>query len=215
MNWQYIILMIFWSAKQSISESIYSGVISTKMNILDPPFEDLCSDSIRLPTGSQAIVISYQFHCCGEITEWLTYMQPGGSNFDGVYSVHFQVWRPFPTSGGSDDCYSLVGENRFPGVTLEAGRLVSETPQPTNVIPVRPGDVLGYYVSSTRSRAEDDDNDDDDDGIQLDSSFTNDVVYYADFDAPLTMGTASVGPGGVLSLSTNAAPVISVRISKL
>ena len=35
---------------------------------------------------------------------------------------------------------SLVGENRFPGVTLavEGGRLVSETPQPTNVISVRP-----------------------------------------------------------------------------
>ena len=52
-------------------------------------------------------------------------------------------------------------------------------------------------------------------GIQLDPDFTNDVIYYADLDAPLTMGTASVGPGGVLSLSTSLAPVVSVGISKL
>ena len=172
------------------------------------PIYDLGGDASGLPTGSQAIVTSYQFHCCGEILEWGARVIPGGVRHeDGVYTVHFQVWRPSPTScGGSSDgnCYSLVGENRFPGVTLEAGRLVSETPQPTNAISVRPGDVLGYFVSSTT--------DGNNEGIQ---DFTNDVVYYADFDAPLTMGTASVGPGGVLSLSTNAAPIISVRISKL
>ena len=140
-------------------------------------------------------------------------MIPGGGNHrEGVYTVHFQVWRPSPTScGGSGDgnCYSLVGENRFPGVTLavEGGRLVSETPQPTNVISARPGDVLGYFVSSTTNG--------DDEGIQLDPDFHNDVVYYADLDAPLTMGIASVGPGGVLSLSTSFAPVLSVGISKL
>ena len=137
-------------------------------------------------------------------------MQPGGGRHNGVYTVHFQVWRPSPTScGGSGDgnCYSLVGENRFPGVTLADVRLVSETPQPTNVISVRPGDVLGYFVPSIIIEG--------DQGIQLDPDFTNDVVYYADLDAPLTMGTASVGPGGVLSLSTSLAPVISVGISKL
>ena len=176
------------------------------------PFWDLAPSASGLPTGSQAIVTSYQFHCCGEIFEWGARMQPGGGNHrNGVYTVHFQVWRPSPTScGGSGDgnCYSLVGENRFPGVTLESGRLVSEAPQPTNVISVRPGDVLGYFVSSSRD-------DGIPQGIQLDPGFINDVVYYADFDAPLTMGTASVGPGGVLSLSTSLAPVLSVGISKL
>ena len=115
------------------------------------PFEDLGLGAFGLPTGSQAIVTSYQFHCCGEILEWGARVQPGaGAYANGVYTVHFQVWRPSPTScGGSGDgnCYSLVGENRFPGVTLEASRLVSETPQPTNVVSVRPGDVLGYFVS--------------------------------------------------------------------
>ena len=175
------------------------------------PFTDLAGGDPRLPTGSQAIVTSYQFHCCGEILEWGARVQPGGDGHRiGVYTVHFQVWRPSPTScGGSGDgnCYSLVGENRFPGLTLEAARLVRETPQPTNVISVRPRDALGYFVSSTING--------NNEGIQLDPDFTNDVVYYADFDAPLTMGTASVGPGGVLSLSTSLAPVVSVGISKL
>ena len=53
------------------------------------------------------------------------------------------------------------------------------------MISVRPGDVLGYFVSSIIIEG--------DQGIQLDPDFTNDVVYYADLDAPLTMGTASVG----------------------
>ena len=190
------------------AQDCLQGAGSTDTQI---PFNDLSSGASRLPTGSQAIVTSYQFHCCGEILEWGARVQPGGSRYrDRVYTIHFQVWRPSPTScGGSSDrnCYSLVGENRFPGVTLESGRLVSEAPQPTNVISVRPGDVLGYFVSSIING--------NNDGIQLDPSFTNDVVYYADFDAPLTMGTASVGPGGVLSLSTSLAPVISVGISKL
>ena len=174
------------------------------------PFRDLGGgrDSIRVPTGSQAIVTSYQFHCCGEITQWQTYMEPGGNGHrEGVYSVNFQVWRPSPTSGSGGDCYSLVGENRFPGITLGSGGLVSETPEPTNMISVRPGDVLGYFVTSTRSE--------DNQGIQMDPDIAGDVFYA---DVPLSLGPdacpMSVGPGGVLDLFVSAAPVISVEISK-
>ncbi len=53
------------------------------------------------------------------------------------------MWRPSP-----DGCYSLVGENRFPSISLIAGGLVSETPAPSNIITVRPGDVVGYFVMS-------------------------------------------------------------------
>ncbi len=48
-----------------------------------------------------------------------------------------------------DGCYSLVGENRFPSISLIAGGLVSETPAPSNIITVRPGDVVGYFTMST------------------------------------------------------------------
>ena len=172
------------------------------------PFEDLGGDSTR---RSQAIVTSYQFHCCGDITEWQAYMRPGGGRHNrGVYTIHFQVWRPSPTVTG---CYSLVEENRFPGVTL-TDRRVSETPEPTNRISVRPGDVLGYFVSSSRAGPGQQQ------GIQMDPTFTGDEVVYLDLNGAteLPFGPSScpvsVGPGGMLVSTVNAAPVISIGVSK-
>ena len=175
------------------------------------PFQDFRRTGephTQLPNGSQAIVTSYQFHCCGDILEWQAYMHQGGRNFrEGVYTVHFQVWRPSPTVGGGG-CYSLVGENRFPEVTLRNDRSLSETTAPSNRIAVRPGDVLGYYVFSTRESPGDDD------GIQMDPSFVNDVVHYAAIGSIAPM-VVSVGPGGTLDSSINAGPVVSIDISKL
>lgn len=176
------------------------------------PFLDLGPrGSIQIPSGSQAIVTSYRFQCCGDITEWQARMQPGGvMHSDGVYTVHFQVWRPTLSSG----CYSMVGENRFPAITLSSGRLASESPDSSDRIAVKPGDVLGYFVfSSTTTPRENE-------GIQMHPNFTTDAVFYASLGRdPLPLGPAacpvSVGPGGVLSLSVNAAPVVRVSISKL
>jgi hypothetical protein len=105
----------------------------------------------------------------------------------------------------------LVGENRFPQVTLSNGGLVSETPQPTNEIAVRPGDVLGYFVSSsvaTSGQTE---------GIQMDPDSINNVVFFADLtgDTGPEACPVSVGSMGTLTSSINAAPVISVDIGKL
>ena len=185
-----------------------SVALSCLQRASDISFAEFGSNSASLPSGSQAIVTSYNFTCCGEITSWLAYVWPSGEG----YAIIFQVWRPSPTAGGGG-CYSLVGENRFPGVTLGDGGLVSETPQPTNLISVRPGDVLGYFVTSNKRPSSNG-------GIQLDRSSTNDTVFYASTDTtPLPIGPdscpVSVGPGGVLSSSVNAAPVISVNISKL
>ena len=190
-----------------------SAALSCLQRASDISLAELGSNSAPLPSGSQAIVTSYKFACCGEITSWLAYVWPSGEGLgDGIYTILFQVWRPSPTADGGG-CYSLVGENRFPGVTLGDGGLVSETPQPTNLISVRPGDVLGYFVSSNKRPSLNG-------GIQLDQSSTNDTVFYASADTtPLPIGPdscpVSVGPGGVLSSSINAAPVISVNISKL
>ena len=177
------------------------------------PFRD-DNGSPRLPSGSQAIITSYQFGCCGDITAWLTYVQPGGGMVrNGVYDIFFQVWRPSPAVQ-DDGCYSLAGENRFTSILLGDGGLVSKTPKPSNIISVRPGDVVGYY---TFSRAYPDQ------GIQLETDYTDDIVWYlADFDTdsitleatncPLPVGVES---NRVLTSSTNAGPVLSVRISKL
>ena len=180
------------------------------------PFRD-DNGSPRLPSGSQAIITSYKFGCCGNINAWQTYVQPGGGKHrDGVYDIFFQVWRPSPTVQ-DNGCYSLVGENRFTSIHLGDNGLVSKTPKPSNIISVRPGDVVGYYTFSR-----DDPDNSDSQGIQLDTDYTDDIVWYlADFtpdsitleatNCPLPVGDES---DRFLTSSTNAGPVLSVSISK-
>ena len=134
----------------------------------------------------------------------------GGRHRDGVYTIHFQVWRPSPTVHSDGGCYSLVGENRFTNITL-IYRAVSETPEPTNIISVQPGDVVGYYVLSSI---------DDDDGIQMDSGDDSINIYYNEDNGrnPISLGPdscqVSVGIEGLLTISTYAAPQLSIDISK-
>ena len=180
------------------------------------PFRDENS-SPRLPSGSQAIITTYEFECCGDVTAWQTYVQPGGGGHrNGAYDIFFQVWRPSPTMQ-SNGCYSLVGENRFTSIRFGNKDPVSETPEPSNIISVQPGDVVGYYTFSR-----DDPDNSDSQGIQLDTDYTDDVVWYlADFtpdsitseatNCPLPVGDES---DRFLTSSTNAGPVLSVSISK-
>jgi hypothetical protein len=103
----------------------------------------------------------------------------------------------------------MVGENRFTSVRFGSGDPVRESPPSSDRISVRPGDVLGYFVIDAGRP-------DQDNGIELDTSFSNDRVFYANIDnTALPMGTCvSVGTGGVLSLSVRAAPVFSASVSK-
>ena len=139
-------------------------------------------------------------------------MEPSGGNFeDGAYTIHFQVWRPSPTVGSDGTgCYSLVGENRFTSITL-INRVVSETPEPTNIISVQPGDVVGYYVLSSEG---------DNDGIQMDIYDDSINIYYNEDNGgyPISLGPDScqvrAGESGLLTESTSAAPQLSIDISK-
>ena len=77
--------------------------------------------------GVQAIITTYQFHCCGNA--WQTFVEPGGQAREGDYDITFQVWRPSPTVN-SDGCYGLVGENAFTRISspnYDSG-LISVTP---------------------------------------------------------------------------------------
>ena len=113
----------------------------------------------------------------------------------------------------SDGCYGLVGENVFTSITLGDGGLVSETPEPTNRITVQPGDVVGYFTFSRRNQNE---------GIQLDTSFSDEVVWYHTSTDPIMgRGDPAVCPfpvgsqsDRVLRSSTNAGPVLSVGVCK-
>ena len=190
-------------------------------NNQDVPFQDLGAGVPRLASGRnmgvQAIITSYQFHCCGNVIAWQTYVEPGGDSYEGAYDITFQVWRPSPTVN-SDGCYGLVGENAFTSISspnyISGGR-ISVPPEPTNRITVQPGDVVGFYaVSRLGSNA----------GIQLDTSFAGESVWFhrsTDNDPLMSRGRASVCPfpvgsqaDRVLRSVTNAAPMLSVGICK-
>ena len=170
--------------------------------------------SPRLPSGTQAIITGYTFGCCGNITAWQTYVQPAGKMHirKRVYDIFFQVWRPSPTVQESG-CYSMVGENVYSRISLDDDGLVSETPQPSNILTVQPGDVVGYFTLSRMGMR---------DGIQLDTSDRIDGVWYhtntnrdplilGGHDCPFRVGSSS---GRNLMSFTNAAPILSVSVCK-
>ena len=176
------------------------------------PFSDLGGggDSERVPTGRQAIITSYQFQCCGNITRWQTYTEPGGGGHDGDYNIRFQVWRPGPAVA-TDGCYSLLAEDRYDSIPLGLFGQVDRTVP--GAISVQPGDVLGYFMTySTREDGRED-------GIQLKEREDDDGerVWYNSRTLVTTGDPCPfpVGEGRILDRFTNSAPVISVDIGKL
>ena len=185
----------------------------------DIPFGDLSGrdGSVRFPSLTQAIVTSYKFQCCGDITAWQTYVQPSGGNHrDGVYSIFFQVWRPSP-SVDSDGCYNMVGEDRYADIQLIQGQdgLVNRTLNSSSFISVQPGDVLGYFTILDN---------DEDGGIQHDPEFSTESVWYhtnTEQSPLISRGMSCPFPVGedadtrVLTTFSSFGPVFSVDIGKL
>lgn len=165
----------------------------------------------RINRYHQAIIPSYKFDGCGNITAWGVDVFYDDQN---SYTLDFQVWRPSPTvdSSTGTGCYSLVGNNRFTSISL-INDLAIVTPSPQDYVQYQPGDVLGFYIENAAQ---------DHNGIVLRTSpswLTSELVWFASIT-----GTAktslngdcpySVGSGGVLGRSTRAAPVISIATSK-
>ena len=198
--------------------------------VFETPLNESRTSSFRLSSGSLAIAVTYQFHCCGNITEWQAQIYPRNGE-----TVNFHVWRPSPTVSADtgEGCYSLVGTNRFTSIVSNRG-FASLAPDVMDRISVRPGDVMGYSVISDeekeeegdRSRSEDDrfrddtsrsrEREDDRGGIEMSREFEEEVVFYKDFGeaAPLIGTSLCLGSGGALSSTIKAAPLISVSISK-
>ena len=167
----------------------------------------------RIIHHNQAIIPTYMFDSCGNISKW------GLDVFEDTinYSLDLQVWRPSPTVDDSTGtgCYSLVGNNRFTSISLQ-NDLVLVTPSPQDYVQFRPGDVLGFYVEeaikSTYTTP----------GVVLQvspSHLTSELVWFASInhDAATSQNgdcPYSVGSNGALNSLTRAAPVISISISK-
>ena len=166
-----------------------------------PSFQDYGSGEGQISRYHQAIISSYNFTCCGDITEWGVDVHKGGGKDDGEYTLDLQVWRPSPTSSQG---YNLVGSNRFTSISLSGG-VAEVTPSPQDRIQFRRGDVLGFYVEEAR--------DDNDRGVVVitTESFTRDTVWLAS-TSPQNPESCpiSIGSGGALSSSLRGAPVISI-----
>ena len=165
----------------------------------------------RIFRHHQAIIPSYKFTCCGNITEWGADVFLNDQN---AYTLDFQVWRPSPTVEDSTGagCYSLVGNNRFTSISLSGG-VARVTPSPQNYIQFQPNDVLGFYVESANLVTFRPPN-----GLVLQIQpvlFTSEVVWHASI-APSIAASQNrdcpyaAGSNGILNTLTRAAPVISI-----
>ena len=174
----------------------------------------------RIHHQHQAIIPSYKFNCCGNITEWGVDLNPDrapGSNarkFDFI----LQVWRPSPSvklSGSKySSCFSLVNDFSVSSVSLNGEGVVKVIPSLQYQLEFQTGDVLGFYVESHGGS-------DHDNGVVLldNGTHTSELVWFASIDiaaaqpsqsgsCPYPVGTQN----GVLNSSTHAAPVISLSV---
>ncbi len=142
----------------------------------------------------------------------------GGAHFDDqAYTMSFQVWRPnSPSPVDTDGCYTMQGANHFSPIPLgdpdtDDRGIVTGVPLESDRIEVQPGDVVGFYLHSSRN---------DDDGILFaedqdgESEDGGESVWYATDDVTGSGVTClfPVGTGRTLSLSANLAPLITATV---
>ncbi len=166
-------------------------------------------------TPVQVIIPSYKFNCYGQITEWRAFVEgSGGGHFgDQPYSITFQVWRP---SSPPDGQYTIVGFNDFLPISLadpdvdngvNQGIVTGMVPLENERIEVQPGDVVGFYLESSRNN---------DDGIQFsgDNSYNGETVWFDSTSPCLALDPPCVYSAVDFSSMTNLAPLITVTVSK-
>ena len=170
----------------------------------------------RIHHQHQAIIPTYKFTCCGNITEWGVDLNP--LDIPGVavtFDFDLQMWRPSSTvSDDGSGCYSLVGNYAVRSISIDtlvtADHVARVTPSVQ--LQFQPGDVLGFYVESQASITPEDN------GVVLldNEPFTSERVWYASITSKTSLSgncPYSVGRGGVLNTLTRAAPVISISTS--
>ena len=173
-----------------------------------PSFQNYGNSGVtRITCYHQAIIPSYEFTCCGNVTEWGVDVQQGGRNEDRLYTLNLQVWRPSPTavdgSTGSGQ-YILVGNNRFTSISL-SNNVAEVSVRAQDQVQFRPGDVLGFYVEEAR---------DSNRGVNVITTkeFTMEVVWYASAATVNSLGCpVSAGSSRVLNTELRGAPVISIQ----
>ncbi len=175
--------------------------------------EDTGNGNRLNPNPIQAIISSYQFNCCGVVTEWRAHVEgSGGRHVDEQpYTISFQVWRPnSPSPMSTDGCYTIQGANSFSPIPLaddgsDDRGIVTGVPPESERIEVQPGDVVGFYLQSDRS---------DNDGILFADKREDESVWYTtgDFTTGGLTCPFPVGPGRTLDSFIDLAPLITATV---
>ena len=164
----------------------------------------------RIPHQHQAIVTTYKFNCCGNITEWGVDLNPVEDNL--YFNFDFQVWRPSSTVNETG-CYSLVENYAATSISIETMVTESHVARVTPLyqLQFQPGDVLGFYVESETQMTPEGN------GVVLlddeSDAFTSEKLWYASIISRSSQSGSCpypIGTDGVLNISTQAAPVISI-----
>ena len=168
----------------------------------------------RIQHRHQAIIPTYKFTCCGNITEWGVDLNPVDEGT--TFNFDFQVWRPSSTVKYTNGhgCYSLVGHYAVSSISIETRVTSDHVAQvtPVSQLQFQPGDVLGFYVESQTSDSHENN------GVVVldDEMYTRERVWHARITSTTSLSGScpySVGRGGVLNTLTRAAPVISISTS--
>ena len=161
---------------------------------LNPSFVPVSSSvqlSNQLPTPIQAIVPSLQFRCQSLITG-------GNIRVVGASSFDIQVWRPQDNLG---NLYNLIWRREFQRiVSSNTDALVNSSFSMSPGVPVRPGDVIGFY-SLEPAR------------FLYSFSQQGEIIYTRTSQGPLC--NFSINTNTVLERRTSALPLISLTYGKI
>ncbi|MCG8626136.1 MAG: hypothetical protein MJE68_29575 [Proteobacteria bacterium] len=169
----------------------------------------------RIHHQHQAIIPTYKFNCCGNITAWGVDLNPERNGAGQTFDFILQVWRP-STTIQIDSCYSLVNDHKITSTVINSTEPVATVSVTTlNQLQFKPGDVLGFYVESHGSGNAPDGDLDNGVVVLNDSSHTSELVWHGRITSPTSQSRSCpypVGTSGLLTTSTHAAPVISISV---
>ena len=171
-----------------------------------PHFSNMNSNGAPIYHSHQAIIPTYKFECCGNITEWGVDVHPSN---DQTYALHLQVWRPSPTVDDSTGTgvYSLVGDNKFSSISISGG-VIRVTPAVGDRVQFSSGDVLGFYLANAK-------NTDRRVIAATEDTFISHTVWLASVAPPNENTVFSAGSSGTLNTLLNGAPVLSIQTGEL
>ena len=129
-----------WKNEETILALSSDSGLSCSQDCIDglPVFSENRTYS-TLPVGIQALIPAYAFDCQGVLTKVSARVQGRDAQ------INFQLWRQI-----SNGTFTLVWEQQYrSSITDQVENTRTVTIELLNKVPVRVGDVIGFYVEDT------------------------------------------------------------------